>query len=1328
KLRGFRIELGEIEQALRQHPGVEQVLVLAREDQPGERRLVAYVVAAETTETTATETTAREETTTLSATSLAAVLSEHLKGRVPDYAVPGAFVLLDAFPLNNNGKIDRARLPVPDTNAYAREHYQAPATALESRLVALWQANLGQTRSTAIGIQDNYFAIGGDSIRSISLVSAARAQGLQFAIKDLFAHPTIAELASVVVDTGSTSHPAGQGTDTAGTSTATTTVPFALLSPEEQARLPRSYRGQAIEDAYPLSMLQQGMWFHSMQNPDLSLYIDVVTYRLHLQWDAQCFDRCLRYLIEKHAVLRTVFFKQSGQYLQLVKETAEMPIRYVDSRHVAPAERQLVVRQWVEAEKNRGIPSADSLWRMTVHQFDDDMLQLTFVVHHAIMDGWSVAALYAEFCELVALSHDGKELPAIVKPPVHQHLIHLENQALGRGGDYWKEKFNTAKLPWWTGARKTPSVRVFCEVSDSNAASIYALSQHLKVSDRSIWCAIYLVLIATLSGSRDVVGSVVTHGRPEIEGAQDTLGLFLNTLPLRCDLNAVTWEKLITNTSQELERIYEHRHYPLAQLQVDTGLDFSATLFNYTNFHVENNVDKNTDGGFDENNFLLSVNVRKEENSGRYYCALNLEPGVFDAGFVQRIQGYVKNILGAIQAGPTQKINLSRLLQTAEIKNQLEIWNPARSAADEEHNVYQLITSSISDQPDSIAVVFGQQHYSYRALDRAASAIASHFEASGLGVGSRIGIALERSFEMLATVLACLKTGICYVPLDPQLPASRITYIAEDADLDLMTGDVTAPLAKTAHMPSQQLKSCILAASGKAVEFEVRSLHTAHLAYTIYTSGSTGKPKGVGVSHGNLINFVKSIQEQPGLQQSDRIFAVTTLSFDIAFLELFVPLAEGATVDIAHHDDVYDGKKIVNRLAAQKISCMQATPSSWKLMLDAGWQGSPDLKALVGGEALSAELAEKLVSRIDQLWNMYGPTETTIWSTTRQIHGSKVDIGKPLRNTTVYVLNEALDLLPTGVIGELYIGGDGVASGYVNRPGLTAARFIPNPFAGEASSGGRIYRTGDLVRYLENGNVEYIGRADQQVKVRGYRVELGEIEKTILQTSLVKDAVVVLRGDESGNQIIVAYLVTLDALDTLNTPAHADMTSASDNLTQEDAQNKLAQAIRDKLKTSLPDYMVPSAFVVMDEFPLTPNGKLDRKALPSPRDALVTASYVAADGEIEERIAAIWAQILKREKIGRYSNFFELGGHSLLITQLASRIEDEFEIKVALKDFYEFPTLCEIASRIQYLSMLETMDEDLVAELSDEEVLTILSELDEIGIVSAKNQPVANQS
>jgi len=403
-------------------------------------------------------------------------------------------------------------------------------------------------------------------------------------------------------------------------------------------------------------------------------------------------------------------------------------------------------------------------------------------------------------------------------------------------------------------------------------------------------------------------------------------------------------------------------------------------------------------------------------------------------------------------------------------------------------------------------------------------------------------------------------------------------------------------------------------------------------------------------------------------------------------------------VRIARTDDVADGRRLVDTLAAQSITCMQATPSSWKLMFDAGWQGAPELTALVGGEALSDALAARLAPRVRQLWNMYGPTETTIWSSSRQVHGAPVDIGRPLRNNTLYVLSAGMELLPTGVVGELYIGGRGVANGYVNRPGLSAERFVPNPFADAAdpdSIGSRLYRTGDLVRYLDGGNVEYVGRADQQVKVRGYRVELKEIEAAILATGLVPDAAVALRGDEQDGRFIAAYLLVPGA--------------GADEHTEEHNES-LVRQVRGRLRESLPHYMLPSAFVALDVFPLTPNGKIDRKALPAPQ-ASAPGAGAAPQGAMEVAIAAIWAEILKRDGVRRTDNFFELGGHSLLVTRLAARIEDAFAVPVALKDLYDFATLRELAARIDYLRMVDQMDESGIGALSDAEVDSMLSEL-----------------
>jgi amino acid adenylation domain-containing protein len=1265
KVRGFRIELGEIEQALQQHPCVDQVLVLVREDRPGERHLVAYIVPRDAPERLAVE------------------LAQHLKGRIPEYALPSAFVLLESFPLNHNGKIDRPRLPVPDESAYARAQYVAARSEMEARLVELWQENLGRER---VGIEDNYFAIGGDSIRSISLVSAAKGHGLQFAIKDLFAHPTIAQLAAVV-RAGQTEARSVQ-----------LIAPFELLSASERARVPSHYQGQPVEDAYPLSMLQQGMWFHSLQDPDLSLYVDVVTYRLPLPWDVQCFETCLRHLLDEHAVLRTVFVKQGHQYLQFVKERHEPELRYIDSRHVPADDRQGVIKSWVTAERHRGLSSPDALWRMTVHHFDAQTVQLTLVVHHALLDGWSVAALYSELYALYVSYHRTGSLPGIIKPPPHQHFVRLEHDALGAGaGELWRARFRNARLPWWTGARKTPSVRVFCTVSEADVAGIRALANRLEVSERGIWCAVYLALVAGLSGSRQVVGSIVTHGRPEIPGAQKTLGLFLNTLPITSDLRSGTWEEWVRSVEAELRGIHAQRHYPVAQVQVETGLDFSASLFNFTNFHVENKLDVHTDGGFDENNFLLVVNVRKDETRQRYHCAVNLEPTVFGNGVIERVPGYVKQILALLTRKPSCPIDLSEILPTVERRRQLTEWLAPESSIDTECNAAHMIKESVGAAPDAIAVSCDGQHYSYRVLDAVASAVARILRSRGLDTSSRVGICLQRSFDMLAAVLGCLKAGICYVPLDPLLPPARMAYIAQDADLDLLIGDTDHSLAHAVQIPVLDLTRCDC--SGQEASDGV-DVHPGHLAYVIYTSGSTGKPKGVGVSHGNLINFIKATKELMRLQHGARLLAVTTLSFDIAFLELIVPLTVAGTVAIAHADDVYDGRRLLERLAALRISCMQATPSTWKLMLESGWSEKFSLQALVGGEALAPELAQKLRDRVELLVNMYGPTETTVWSLSARIDDPAIHIGRPLRNTSAYVLSDTLDLLPTGAIGELYLGGAGVARGYVNRPALTAERFIPNPFAGESAPGSRLYRTGDLVRYLDDGRLEYLGRADQQVKLRGYRIELDEIASVILQVAGIKDAVAMVREDEPGNPYLAAYLIA-------HATAH-DSGVALGGMAHEDR----VREVRSRLEETLPSYMVPSFLQVLESFPLTPNGKLDRKALPGRTLSAAGAGFVAPLGELETRVAAIWAEILKRSPIGRHDNFFELGGHSLLAMQFVVRVEGEFGIAVALKELYRNSSLAGIAGRIERLTHIDALDEDELEKLSDDQVAKLLGELE----------------
>ena len=576
--------------------------------------------------------------------------------------------------------------------------------------------------------------------------------------------------------------------------------------------------------------------------------------------------------------------------------------------------------------------------------------------------------------------------------------------------------------------------------------------------------------------------------------------------------------------------------------------------------------------------------------------------------------------------------------------------------------VHQLFEAQAERWPDRVAVMAGGEAHSYAELDARAIRIARALRERGVGRGQRVGLCVERSADMLAAMLGILKAGAAYVPLDPTFPQERLRFMAQDADLALLVS--TNGVARVFDLPRERQLLLDTDAAVLASQSDRRLTPVGELdaraedpAYIIYTSGSTGKPKGVIVPHRAVVNFLASMAFEPGLVADDVLVAVTTLSFDIAVLELQLPLMVGATVVIASHDEAMDGHALKKLLEAHHATVMQATPVTWRLLLEAGWKGMVGFKALVGGEALPKDLADRLIARGIELWNMYGPTETTVWSTCARITDTSngITIGKPIANTTVYVLDAQKDLCPIGVAGELCIGGDGVTLGYWNRPELTAEQFIPNPYS--TKPGAKLYRTGDLARWRTDGTLDHLGRLDFQIKIRGFRIELGEIETNIANYPGVREAVAIAREDEPGDQRLVAYVVPSD--DTLR-----------------------AANLREHLSRYLPSYMVPSAFVTLNALPLTPNAKIDRKALPAPQPSdFLRSEFVAPQTVTEEFLAGIWSEVLRVERVGVHDNFFELGGHSLLVVSVIESMR-QAGLNVEAHNLYLNPTIAALAASV----------------------------------------------
>nr|MBA3356212.1 amino acid adenylation domain-containing protein [Pyrinomonadaceae bacterium] len=749
------------------------------------------------------------------------------------------------------------------------------------------------------------------------------------------------------------------------------------------------------------------------------------------------------------------------------------------------------------------------------------------------------------------------------------------------------------------------------------------------------------------------------------------IGFFLNTLVLRTDLSGdPTFIELLGQVREIALGAYEHQDLPFEKLveELHPERSLSHTPLFQVLFVLRNTPQPamklqgltlsplESDIGaskFDLNLFMV------EEAEG-LKASLEFNTDLFDASTIKRMLGHFQVLLEGIVANPQQRLSALPLLTDPERHQLLVEWNDTSTTYPRQQCIHGLFETQVERTPNAIAVVFEEEQLTYGELNRRANQVAHYLRERSVGPEVRVGILMERSIEMMVALLGILKVGGSYVPLDPMYPQERLAFMLDDAEVPVLLTQRHLLESFPVHCADVVCLDTDWKAIARESEENLVGGATAdNLAYVIYTSGSTGKPKGVQISHRAVVNFLNSMCQQPGLTSHDTLLAVTTLSFDIAGLELYLPLCVGARLVVASREVASDGVRLSERLCDATV--MQATPATWRLLLEAGWQGSERLKILCGGEALSRELANQLLERGAVLWNLYGPTETTIWSAVYKVefNSGPVPVGRPIANTQVYLLDQHLQPVPIGVPGELYIGGAGLAQGYLRRPELTAERFIANPFSAEA--GARLYKTGDLARYLPSGEIECLGRLDHQVKIRGFRIELGEVEAVLAGHKSVRENVVVTREDVPGEKRLVAYVI----------PKQDEASSVSE--------------LRSYLKERLPEYMVPSAFVLLQELPLTPNGKVDRRALPVPDQGRpeLEKAFVAPRTAVEELVAGVWADVLRREQVGVYDNFFDLGGHSLLATQVISRVRVALQVELSLHSLFEEPTVAGLAERVE---------------------------------------------
>src|SRR5437868_6983802 len=866
--------------------------------------------------------------------------------------------------------------------------------------------------------------------------------------------------------------------------------------------------------------------------------------------------------------------------------------------------------------------------------------------------------------------------------PTQPTLLSLQSkeEACNTQLSYWKQQLNGVqpvlelpvdhpRSPVQTFQRATYRFML----SNNLSEALRTISQQQEGALFVALLAAFQTLLFRYTGQEDLVVSlpVASRNQVEVEGVSDA---FVNMLPLRCDLSGnLRFGELLHQVHKVISEAYAHQDLPFEDLIRELKLeqDLSRNRLVQVIFTLQT-----TPVSSPRSIDLALSQVEIANGIAQYDVALVMTDAaqgligelqyntkLFEAATITRMVGHFRTLLEGIVANPEQRLSDLPLLTEAELQQLLVERNATQIAYPEDSCLQQLIEDQVERTPDAVAVVYKGTQLTYRELNARANQLAHYLRQLGVGPEVLVGLCMERSLEMVVGLLGILKAGGAYVPLDPNYPAERIAFMLTDAQAPVLITQQNL----TEHLPAHHAQIVCLDADmavlGQQSEENLIPVTTSdNLAYVIYTSGSTGRPKGVQILHRAVVNFLMSMQQQPGLVAEDTLLAITTLSFDIAALELFLPLIVGARFIVASRDVVTNATGLAEILALSHATVMQATPVTWRMLLATQWQGNQHLKILCGGEALPSELAQQLLPKGASLCNLYGPTETTIWSTARKIEPEdKVGtVGRPIANTEVYLLDAQLQLVPVGIPGELYIGGEGLARGYLHRPELTAERFIPHPFSTEPNA--RLYKTGDLARYRADGTIEHLGRLDQQVKLRGYRIELGEIEALLGQHPAVRECLVLVREAGIDDKRLVAYVLP------------------------EQAEQKPSEGeLRSYLQTKLPEYMVPTAFVEVQAWPLTPNGKIDRRALPAPQrtTAAGASSSLAPRSPLEEVLLGIWAQVLGVEQVNLHDNFFELGGHSLLAMQVVWRVREALQVEVPLSSLFETPTVAQLARRLQ---------------------------------------------
>ncbi|WP_413668446.1 amino acid adenylation domain-containing protein [Mucilaginibacter sp. Mucisp86] len=1219
KIRGYRIEPGEIEQVLLQNENVRQAVVLARIDKQGTKRLTAYVAMDE-------KSYDKQE------------LQNYLSERLPEYMVPRLWVNLQSLPLTPNGKTDKRALP--DAEAEHEESYTAPETRAEKQLAKIWEELLGVEK---ISTKDNFFELGGHSLLAMRVISQVRRElNKELKIRDLFVHPTIADLAK-------------QLEEETVTTSADSTIQKVNPRPEY----------------IPLSYSQERLWFIDRLEGSVQYHIPG-TLRLKGNLDVVSLERAMREVVNRHEVLRTVIREHNGRSYQFIKPAGQWKLVQTSSVNL-----KLHVAGLIEKPFDL---SADDMLRAELIQTDDNSYVLVMVIHHIASDAWSLPIIADEIAILYSAYSSGQQLR------LPEPALQFADYALWQRGNLLEEKLEEKLQYWKSKLQDVPALQLPADyirptgnsskgttltfnIDRQLSSNLQLLSQEYGVTLYMTLLSVFNVLMYRYSGQDDICVGTSIAGRPNPE-LESLIGFFVNTLALRNQIKSdEPFTQLLTQVKQTTLEAYEHQEVPFEKVVETVVKERTAgvsplfqvmlVLGNTPTLPELKLSGLQLDGyDYEQSAVKFDLTFFVSESPEGLQCAIQYRTDIFSALRIETMVEHFCTLLASAVAQPETQVGKLRMLNQLQTENLLTLSQSA-CLYPTDQTIADIFEAVVLKSSVTNAVTFEGQSISFEELNKRSNRLAHHLQRYGVGADTLVPLYIERGISMIVGIIGILKAGGAYVPVDTDYPAERVNYILEDTNAKIAVSsprfaDSLADISEWLKVVELDEQNWELAAEPEIDA--IRTISPDNLAYVIYTSGSTGKPKGVQITQRNIIDYVYGLNDRIHIGDCKTFGLMSTIATDLGNTVLFSSLLYGGTLHVFTKETLSHIEALHAYFDENRIDCIKIVPSHWKA-LSADEPLVPARMLIFGGESLSAEIVSKIRQYSDcRIINHYGPTETTVGKLLYEVTDTNpaiIPIGRPFSNTQAYVLNKDLQLCPVGVPGQLFIGGTGLARGYQGNDELTREKFIANPYG---DSGALMYQTGDAVQYNAEGNIEYLGRVDDQVKIRGYRVEPGEVSRILEQSKLVSQAVVMARRDKQGNSQLVGYVIANGVFDR--------------------------SVIISWVKEQLPEYMVPAYLIELKEIPLTAAGKINRKLLPDPEIEVSAKKDDIAANETELKLAAIWQEILEVDSIGIHDDFFELGGHSLLAVRLISAVRKAFMAELPISDVFDYPTVSKLSSRL----------------------------------------------